>query len=359
MFDKKELDLFVPGRVCLFGEHSDWAGGYRRIDTDVSPGYAMIVGTNQGIFARVKKHPDKFIITSTLSNGKRVEPYEIPMDNGALYETALLGGFHSYTAGTACQINKRFKVGGLEINNYKTDLPIRKGLSSSAAICVLIARAFNLLYKLNMHTLGEMDFAYLGEITTPSRCGRMDQGCAFGQTPVFMSFDGDQMDVEALSPKNNIYMVLADLKAGKDTKKILADLNACFPASRDTVSENVRKALGPYNKEILLRAKKAMLEGDSKILGQLMKEAQALFDEFVAPACPEELTAPKLHTVLEYKPVQSLIWGCKGVGSQGDGSAQFIAKGPEEQLELIKILNKDLDVDCMELTIKKVGKDEQ
>jgi len=22
--------LFVPGRLCLFGEHSDWAGAYRR-----------------------------------------------------------------------------------------------------------------------------------------------------------------------------------------------------------------------------------------------------------------------------------------------------------------------------------------
>jgi galactokinase len=26
------MKLFVPGRICLFGEHSDWAGGYRRIN---------------------------------------------------------------------------------------------------------------------------------------------------------------------------------------------------------------------------------------------------------------------------------------------------------------------------------------
>ncbi|MCB0002160.1 MAG: GHMP kinase, partial [Anaerolineae bacterium] len=25
------MKIFVPGRICLFGEHSDWAGGYRRI----------------------------------------------------------------------------------------------------------------------------------------------------------------------------------------------------------------------------------------------------------------------------------------------------------------------------------------
>ena len=32
---------------------------------------------------------------------------------------------------------------GININNYRTTLPVKKGLSSSAAICVLVARAFN------------------------------------------------------------------------------------------------------------------------------------------------------------------------------------------------------------------------
>jgi len=26
------MELFVPGRVCLFGEHTDWAGGFRRFN---------------------------------------------------------------------------------------------------------------------------------------------------------------------------------------------------------------------------------------------------------------------------------------------------------------------------------------
>lgn len=28
--DQQVLDLFVPGRLCLFGEHSDWAGAMRK-----------------------------------------------------------------------------------------------------------------------------------------------------------------------------------------------------------------------------------------------------------------------------------------------------------------------------------------
>jgi hypothetical protein len=34
------VELFVPGRVCLFGEHSDWAGSFRRFNSALSPGAA-------------------------------------------------------------------------------------------------------------------------------------------------------------------------------------------------------------------------------------------------------------------------------------------------------------------------------
>ena len=26
------VELFVPGRLCVIGEHSDWAGGFRRLN---------------------------------------------------------------------------------------------------------------------------------------------------------------------------------------------------------------------------------------------------------------------------------------------------------------------------------------
>ncbi len=43
------MKLFVPGRICLFGEHSDWAGGYRRMNAEIEKGYTLICGTDQGI----------------------------------------------------------------------------------------------------------------------------------------------------------------------------------------------------------------------------------------------------------------------------------------------------------------------
>ena len=108
-----------------------------------------------------------------------------------LLKAAASGDHFSYVAGTAYQIMVWYHVHGLVIDNYRTDLPLRKGLSSSAAVCVLAARALNRVYDLKMTVRGEMDLAYHGEITTPSACGRMDQCRAFGARPVLMKFDGD------------------------------------------------------------------------------------------------------------------------------------------------------------------------
>jgi galactokinase len=343
-------ELFVPGRLCMFGEHSDWAGGYRRTDKSIAPGYCMAIGTDQGIYANVSPHPEKFIIKSADMHGKIISAEQFQMNEEVLLKAAKDGGFFSYCAGVAYYMLKEYQVDGLVIEN-RMDLPIERGLSSSASICVLTARAFSQTYDLGLTRRQEMEYAYMGEILTPSECGRMDQVCAYGETPVFLTFDGDKMEIEELSPGRPVYMVMADLNRGKNTKKILADLNHHFMEQDGPIKEKLRYALGEANKEILMNAKRMLEEGDTDELGHLMNKAQKLFDQCVAPACPEELTAPRLHEVLSCPDIQDLIWGGKGVGSQGDGCVQFVAKGLEEQEELIGRLWK-LDVRPYNLIIK-------
>lgn len=346
------MRISVPGRICLFGEHSDWAGGYRRVNADIVPGMAIITGTNQGIHADVRPHPNRLVVNATLEDGTRMPPFEAPMEPDVLLDAARQGGFYSYAAGVAYQILTHYRVRGLVIDNDFTDLPVRKGLSSSAAVCVLVARAFNRLYDLKMTVRGEMEFAYLGEITTPSRCGRLDQGCAYGQRPIHMLFDGDRISIEELAIGGDIYMVIVDLMAQKDTREILNALNRGYPFAKTDEQKRVQEYLGPTNRDIVTRATQLIAKGDAAALGALMTETQKRFDAALGPACPSQLAAPVLHKVLAYPPIQSLVYGGKGVGSQGDGAAQIIVKGPREQAEVMRILEKDLGVSCLDLVLR-------
>jgi galactokinase len=351
LIKKDDMELFMPGRICLFGEHSDWAGGYRRVNPQIEKGDTLICGTDQGLYARVEPHPDALVLTTTLPEGGAGRPYRIPMEPDALLNEARLGGFWRYIAGVAYQVQERYPVGGLVIDNHFTDLPVRKGLSSSAAACVLTARAFNQLYGLGLTVRDEMEVAYQGEITTSSRCGRMDQGCAFGNRPVRMIFDGDRLTVEPLDVANRIHIVVVDLGVEKNTVKILADLNRCYPTAQDEIALGVRILLGPINRRIVRQAVEALRAGDAARLGALMVTAQVNFDRYATPACPDELEAPLLHDILSHPALAPHIWGGKGVGSQGDGAAQFVARSAKDQRATAEIVREKLGMDALTLTI--------
>jgi UTP-glucose-1-phosphate uridylyltransferase/mevalonate kinase len=341
------MKLFVPGRICLFGEHTDWAGGYRRINGSLEKGFTLICGTNQGLYAEIKPHPTKLIFKTSLAD----QAFEIPMKREALLQEAQSGGAFSYVAGVAYQVLTHYRVHGLEIDNYRTDLPVKKGLSSSAATCVLVARAFNRIYDLKMTVRGEMEYAYLGEITTPSRCGRMDQGCAYGNSPVMMTFDGDRIDVEEVVVGKDLHFVIVDLGAGKDTKEILSKLNHSFPFAENDLQRGVQRYLGEISAGITRKAVEALRSGDAQTLGELMKKSQEEFDRFCMPACPSQLTSPVLHRVLGFPPIQPFVYGGKGVGSQGDGTAQFIVKDEASQEKVIRFIETELKMACLKLTI--------
>jgi len=345
----KKVELFVPGRLCLLGEHSDWAGKYRNVNNKIEKGYAIVTGIEEGIYASASIN-DKFIVRFKNDNSKY---FECDMDTDKLKNHAEKGEFWSYVAGVAACIKEQYNVGGLEVVIEKVTIPTKKGLSSSAAICVLIARAFNQIYNLHLNTLGEMNIAYLGEITTPSRCGRLDQACAFGKKPVLMTFDGDFIKVKDIKVGEDLFFVFADLMAKKDTIKILGDLNRSYPFAESDLDLMVRKGLGEENKNIVLESLKYIEEGNSKKLGECLKKAQNNFDKYVAPACPEELTSPILHKTLSDEYLNSLSYGAKGVGSQGDGTIQILAKNKECQKKIKTYLEEELKMSAYTLTINK------
>ena len=332
------LKLFVPGRLCLFGEHTDWAGHYRTMNADIVPGASIVTGIEQGIYAEVEKSTIFEMYSDAPELTDLWRDFSCRMSEQELKRVAKSGSFFSYCAGVASYMLEWYKVGGVRIRITDMTLPMKSGLSSSAAICVLVARAFNLLYNLNLNTLGEMNIAYVGELRTSSRCGRLDQACAFGVKPNLMTFDGDEIEVKSLNVKKTLYWVFADLCAEKDTIKILSDLNKAYPFATTEEEKNLHKALGEWNLKMVKKATEYLATGDAESLGKLMTDAEAMFDKYVAPMS-SALWAPRLHQVLKDPNIQPLIWGGKGVGSHGDGSVQFLARSAEDQQQLVDYLN--------------------
>jgi len=352
MVDSESIEVFVPGRICLFGEHTDWAGSYRRFNSDVVAGCALVCGTSQGLYARAKR----ILKRSLIYRAPDGSTYEFDLnDMASLREAALSSSYASYVAGVLIEIGKHFRVSGAEITNYKMDLPIKKGLSSSAAACVLVVRALNQLYDLKLTVHGEMDMAYRGEINTPSRCGRLDQCCAFGQQVTKMSFDGDQIATETVRVAAPLYLVVVDLRSHKDTKEILKCLNSVYPFPKEDKDVALHELLGKTNLEVceeVMRVLRTERNPDvsAEQIGSLMTQAQARWDESAVPICPHELRAPTLHRLLDAPELTPFITGGKGVGSQGDGSGQLVCKSEAAQEEVLSIVTR-LGMEPFRLTI--------
>jgi galactokinase len=319
------IRLFVPGRVCLFGEHSDWASEFGRHN-----GYCLVIGTDQGLWGSAAADAELAIETVTPGPDGRESDRRLrvrrPWTPEAVDAMARdRREFFRHCAGVAHELMRRGVPGGLRLRIDRMDLPLKKGLSSSAAVSVLTASAFDRVYDLGLFPHELMELAYRGERLTGSQCGRMDQACIFGKTPVLLTFSGKaQVRVEPIFPRGTAHLLLVDLAGEKDTVRILADLRGAYEHS-----DSLRDALGAGNERIVRQATRALTAGDAEGLGALMTEAQRRFDLDVRPHCASQLDSPLLHALLAEPALAELTFGGKGVGSQGDGTAQFVARSEQ------------------------------
>ncbi|MCY2927284.1 MAG: GHMP kinase, partial [Planctomycetota bacterium] len=308
---QNQARLLVRGRVCLFGEHSDWAA-----DLGLHAGFCLVVGTDQAIGGRAKR-ADFFRVAirpgpvSPL-HARQVQCPWAERDLQAAAQDA--GEFFRYCAGTAHEMMTLPGVtGGLDLEIDQADLPLGKGVASSAAVCILVAQAFDAAYGLKLFPHELMQLAYRGERITGSQCGRMDQACIYGKIPVLLSFERDAaVRVDPIQVGGVIEMFFVDLGGSKDTVAILGDLRRAY-----LHSTGMKRALGGDNEAIVRQAIGVLRAGDAAALGELMTGAQRMFDEQVAPHSPEQLAGPLLHRLLTWPGLARHVYGGKGVGSQG------------------------------------------
>ncbi|CAE8585415.1 unnamed protein product, partial [Polarella glacialis] len=241
-----------------------------------------------GLYARARKLDTQDGLRLLRFKGPDGTGCELDLDDVAkLREVAKSSSYFAYIAGSLLELGKHFRVGGAEIENYLSDLPIRKGLSSSASICVLVVRALNQLYDLKLTVHGEMDIAYRPE-----------------------EYYGDFERHSLLGEVN--------LKVCEEVAEVMS-------RERDPIKA-------------------------AEALGAAMTKAQARWDEVAVPLCPHELKAPVLHRLLECPALVPHITGGKGIGSQGDGSAQLVCRTAADVDKVMQIV-RDLGMEPLRLTI--------
>jgi len=343
------IEVASPGRLCLFGEHSDWAAEY-----GMHSGHCIVVGTDQCIQAEVRAS-DGFRVETLVPDemgrpSGRTRQMSCPWDDELLLAAAKdQNEFFRYCAGVAYGIKQRESTAtGLDIRITKMELPLKKGVSSSAAVCILVAKAFNEVFDLCLFPNELMEISYLGERLTGSQCGRMDQACVYGSVPVLLVFEkGRNVQIEPIFAQEDIHMFYVDLAGQKNTLRILKDLHNSY-----LKDERVQGALGTENEHTVRRVFQMIQRGKAEELGELMTEAQGIFDDALA-VHSKELAAPLLHELLAFTDIQPHVYGGKGVGSQGDGTAQFVARSlADRDRAMEKITTSFAQMRCFPLTIR-------
>lgn len=337
---KDSVKLFVPGRLCLIGEHSDWSSTYKNKNNDIILGKAISTSLDIGIFAYASIS-DKYIINYL--DDKKINTSDVSL--------GLHDNFFKYIFSVISILDDKYNVSGINLNIYKVTLPMKKGLASSAAICLLTVRAFNILYKLNLSREEEIEISFVAEKNIGSKCGILDQVSVSSIGTKLINFNSKTTSNNIVVSKD-VHMVIVDLMSRKDTIKILSDLNMCYPFPKNKKEEAVHNFLGKQNEEFVLKAKKCLEKGDVKGFGRVYTSYQKSFDKALRP-CSSELEAPILHKILSDSYIKELIYGGKGCGSGGDGSAQFVCKDLETSLALCEYLNKQYNMDTYKTIIRK------
>ena len=153
--------FFAPGRVNLIGAHLDYSGG------DVLP-----LAVDRGIYVAARPRDDGLLRLSSLDLPQRVEVRAEELGDKA----AAAHGWASFPLGVARMLMDRLERPlGADLL-FTGDLPMAAGLSSSAAIEVATALAFDRLLGLDIAPKDLALLAYRAENEFVGvKCGIMDQ----------------------------------------------------------------------------------------------------------------------------------------------------------------------------------------
>lgn len=289
----------APGRICLVGEHCDWAGGQA---LTVPMDRAVTVEWSKSAVHLARSSDGPVRVTSWFEG--REQRWNGQGDPGLFRLVPAV-----FTA-VGEPLVGHIAIGG--------DLPAGRGFSSSAAVCVALVRALRPYW--GPDEIAEI--AYRAERATGSACGRMDPLACAWAVPLSMRFHGESVLVEPISGR--CALAVGVFPTPRDTVGILRTLNqhhAGEVALRDWAAVGrvgaVRGAIEGFAAQAGPAAA-ALRDHDLRALGGAMDACQEIYEEELVPAFPE-LRAPGLVRAVRALRAGGAL-GAKFTGAGGDGS---------------------------------------
>ncbi len=319
----------APGRVNLIGEH-----------TDFNDGWVFPAAIQRAVFLAFGPLPESKLEISALDISEGVS-LPLPSATGEAEEQAhAFPDWARYPAGVAWALARSGRtVSGLR-GVFSSTVPIGSGLSSSAALEVAFAVAFQstggwIASKMELaRACQQAEHAFTGV-----RCGLMDQFASLhGKEGCALLLDCRSLEFEEVPLPDSCALVIADTRVRhqlgqsgynlrrEQCEQAAAILSQKFPnvrTLRDVTPEMLRVEESRLPREVRMRAEHvveecartvqmadALRRGDLARAGELMNESHASLRDLY------QVSVPELDAMVE---AARSIQGCYGARLTGAG----------------------------------------
>ncbi|WP_394209849.1 galactokinase [Enterovibrio calviensis] len=311
----------APGRVNLIGEH-----------TDYNDGFVLPCAINYQTMVAAAKREDNIVRVVSVDYDNVIDEFDI--SEGMTFQQDKM--WANYIRGVVkCLLERGLTFNGADIS-VSGNVPQGAGLSSSAALEVVIGQTFKELYQLD---ISQADIALNGQQAENEfvgcNCGIMDQMIsAEGRANHAMLLDCRSLETQAVSMPEDMAVVIinSNKKRGLvdseyNTRRVQCEEAARIfgvKALRDVTIEQFNDRVSDLSELVAKRARHVITEndrtlaaadalrvGDMKRMGELMAESHAsMRDDF-------EITVKEVNALVDI--VQEVIGDQGGVRMTGGG----------------------------------------
>ncbi|MCG9575016.1 galactokinase [Vibrio tubiashii] len=329
----------APGRVNLIGEH-----------TDYNDGFVLPCAIDYQTVVAAAKRDDNIVRVVSVDYGNELDEFDISQE--IIFQQDKM--WSNYIRGVVKYLIARgYEFSGADIS-VSGNVPQGAGLSSSAALEVVIGQTFKVLYNLE---ISQAEIALNGQQAENEfvgcNCGIMDQMIsAEGKENHAMLLDCRSLETQAVSMPENMSVVIinSNKKRGLVDSEYNTRREQCEEAARifgvkalrDVTIEQFNAKASELDELVAKRARHVISENDRTVeaadalrnhdmkrIGELMAQSHAsMRDDF-------EITVKEIDTLVEI--VKQVIGEQGGVRMTGGGfGGCIVAVVPPELVEPVK-----------------------